>query len=107
MNPEFVKTKADQRRVRKEYINNLRLMASNEQKNYNANLILKETGQVPMEPLDARSLTEKKADIERLRTDSKEHVSVCTTATIKNTVNTITTRAARLENWSIRICPQR
>ena len=67
MNPEFVKTKADQRRVRKEYINNLRLMTSNEQKNYNANLIMKETGQVPMEPLDARSLTEKKADIERLK----------------------------------------
>ena len=67
MNPEFVKTKADQRRVRKEYINNLRLMTSNEQKNYNANLIMKETGQVPKEPLDTRTLTEKKADIERLK----------------------------------------
>ena len=67
MNPEFVRTSADQRQVRKEYVNNLRLMSSNEQKNYNANIIKEETGQLPMAPMDMRSLLEKETDVERLK----------------------------------------
>ena len=67
MNPQFVKTRADQRQVRKEYINNLRLVASNEQKTINANRIKEETGQPPITPMDTRSLSEKNADIERLK----------------------------------------
>ena len=46
MNPQNVSHVGDRKKVRTEYINTLRLQASNNQKNMNANRVLAVTGDV-------------------------------------------------------------
>lgn len=69
MNPNFIRTNADQKKVIKEYLNNLRVQASNNQLNYNANIIKEETGMSSASLLpDLRSTSEKFQDINTLKT---------------------------------------
>ena len=68
MNPP-AKKPTDQAKYREQYINSLRLEASNAQRNLNANQIFKQTGQSPAPPPDNRTTTEKYGDRERLKLD--------------------------------------
>ena len=63
MNPPL-RNPSDAAKYREQYLSNLALEASNNQKNYNANAILKTTGQTPTQPPDMRSLEDKLQDIE-------------------------------------------
>jgi len=63
MNPPL-RNPSDAAKYREQYLSNLALEASNNQKNYNANAILKTTGQTPTQPPDMRSVEDKLADIE-------------------------------------------
>jgi len=53
--------------LRKQYLNNLALQASNNQKNYNVNKLFQVTGQPPLIPPDMRSVSEKYNDLDNLR----------------------------------------
>ena len=66
MNPPL-KNPMDADKFREQYLSSLRLMASNNQKNFNANQIFAQTGQTPNVIPDTRTSTEKMADIEGLR----------------------------------------
>jgi len=63
MNPPR-KNPTDGDKYRQQYINALRLQASNNQLNANANMILKQTGATPTKPTDFRTTTERYADYE-------------------------------------------
>ena len=63
MNPPR-KNPTDADKYRQQYMNALRLQASNNQLNANANLILKQTGETPTKPTDFRTTTERYADYE-------------------------------------------
>jgi len=67
MNPINRKAPSDQAKYREQYINNLRIEASNNQLNQNANMILKQTGATPTIPTDFRAPTEKYADFEGMK----------------------------------------
>jgi hypothetical protein len=54
MNPNFVKTFDDLKRVREEYMNTLELQASNDRYNQQMNELYQATGQVPQDPSKAR-----------------------------------------------------
>jgi hypothetical protein len=54
---------------RQQYLANLKLQASNDDKNLQANKTYKRTGQIPVELTDYRTLAEKYADVERLKID--------------------------------------
>ena len=74
MNPEYIRSKQDKNRVRREYLNNLRLEASNIQQSTNAVKIMDETGVgIPL-PSDMRSLDEKRADSERLKIELRKRL---------------------------------
>lgn len=64
------------RQVRQEYINNLRLEASNIQRSTNAVRMQEETGMNIALPTDMRSLEEKRADTERLKIELRQRLSV-------------------------------
>ena len=66
MNPPLIYP-LDSAKYREQYLSNLRLQASNDQKNLNANIIFKQTGRTPTQLTDMRTTTEKFADIEGLR----------------------------------------
>ena len=66
MNPPL-KNPNDAAKYRQQYLSSLRLMSSNNQKNYNANKIYAATGQSPSVLPDTRSSTEVIADTEGLR----------------------------------------
>ena len=53
--------------LRKQYLNNLALEASNNQKNYDANKIFHVTGQLPLTPLDMTSVEQKYKDLDNLK----------------------------------------
>jgi hypothetical protein len=65
-------------------MNNLALQASNNQMNYNANLIYKNTEQTPSQPTDYRTSTEKFADVDSMR---REVRSFLANADLVNTTN--------------------
>lgn len=67
MNPINRKAPSDQAKYREQYINNLRIEASNNQLNQNANMILKQTGATPTIPTDFRGSTERYADFEGMK----------------------------------------
>lgn len=54
MNPNFVKTFDDLKRVREEYMNTLELQASNDRYNQQMNELYQATGQIPQDPSRAR-----------------------------------------------------
>ena len=66
MNPPC-RNPMDKAKYREQYMSNLALQASNDQKNMNANLIYKQTGQTPSTLSDMRTTTEKFADAEGLK----------------------------------------
>jgi len=53
--------------LRKQYLNNLRLQASNDLKNYNATKLFDITGQLPLTPPDMTSVSDKYKDLENLK----------------------------------------
>jgi len=67
MNPISAKAPSDRAKFREQYINALRIEASNNQLNQNANMILKQTGATPTIPTDFRATTEKYADFEGMK----------------------------------------
>ena len=67
MNPISAKAPSDRAKFREQYINSLRIEASNNQLNQNANNILKQTGATPTQPIDFRGTTEKYADFEGMK----------------------------------------
>jgi len=66
MNPPC-RSPLDASKYRENYVANLKLQADNNQKNLNANMILKSTGQSPNQPTDNRTTTERVADQEGLK----------------------------------------
>jgi len=67
MNPNTRKTPTDQSKYNEQYLNALRIQASNNQLNQNANMILRQTGATPTIPTDFRGTTEKYADFEGMK----------------------------------------
>ena len=74
MNPDTVKTKADVKNVRKEYINNLRIQQSNIQLVENAIEAIDTTGDMILQPTDNRSTSQKNADIQQLKVDVRRQL---------------------------------
>jgi hypothetical protein len=74
MNPPC-KAPTDRAKYREQYLSNLALQASNDQKNLNANLIFKQTGATPSQPTDYRTTTEKASDIEGLRKEVRSFIA--------------------------------
>ena len=93
MNPNFIRTNADQKKVVKEYLNNLRVQASNNQFNYNANIIKEETGMSSATLLpDMRSTSEKFQDINALKTNlSKQLQEIMDTRSANKVFQTLST----------------
>ena len=75
MNPASIKSKDDLEKAREEYINNLRLEVSNNQRAQNAIDTLKTTGQVIQKPTDNRSTTEKMLDTEEVKMSIRKGLS--------------------------------
>lgn len=69
MSGQPYKTPLDISKTRKAYLANLKLRAELDDKNLQANKTYIRTGQLPTEPTDTRTLTEKLADVERLKID--------------------------------------
>jgi hypothetical protein len=67
MNLNTRKTPTDQAKYNEQYLNALRIQASNNQLNQNANMILRQTGATPTIPTDFRGPTEKYADFEGMK----------------------------------------
>jgi len=67
MSGQPYKTPIDVKKARQAYLANLNLRAELDDKNLQANKIYIKTGQLPSEPPDTRTLTEKLADIQRLK----------------------------------------
>lgn len=74
MNPLYVQTPAQRSAVREQYLSSLQLQIENDQKNLNANKILKYTGEVPTQVSDTRTTEEKFADMISTRRDVKDFI---------------------------------
>ena len=74
MNPPLTNP-TDAAKYREQYLNNLKLQASNDQMNLNANLIYKNTEQTPSQPTDYRTATEKFADIDGMRREVRSFLA--------------------------------
>ena len=74
MNPPL-RNPLDAAKYREQYINNLKLQASNNQMNLNANLIYKNTEQTPSQPTDYRTVTEKFADVDGMRREVRSYLA--------------------------------
>ena len=69
MSGQPYKTQMDIAKTRQQYLANLQLRAELDDRNLQANKVYIKTGQLPVEPSDTRTLTEKLADVERLKID--------------------------------------
>jgi predicted XRE-type DNA-binding protein len=67
MNPAGRKTTRDGMKIRQAYLASLALESSNNQKNQNANIIYKQTGESPVKQTDVRTTTDKYAGMEGLK----------------------------------------
>ena len=74
MNPLYIQTPAQRSAVREQYLSSLQLQIENDQKNLNANKILKYTGEVPTQVSDTRTTEEKFADMISTRRDVKDFI---------------------------------
>jgi hypothetical protein len=74
MNPPCLKP-TDAEKYRQQYLSSLALSAANNQKNLNANLIFKQTGQSPTQPTDFRTTTEKSADVDGMRREVRSFIA--------------------------------
>ena len=72
MNPNFRRMPADANAIRRNYLANLALQISNNQKNWNANQIFQTTGVTPTEPSDPRSRTDIVANIEDMKVQLRQ-----------------------------------
>jgi hypothetical protein len=61
-----LKSPLDADKFRREYLNTLKLQTKNDDKNYQANILYKQTG-IPQQPTDMRTFDEKMRDIESLK----------------------------------------
>lgn len=71
-------TPLDMANARQAYLANLQLRAELDDKNLQANKVYVKTGQLPVEPTDTRTLTEKLADVERLKIDIRSKLQEIT-----------------------------
>jgi hypothetical protein len=76
----------DGAKYREQYLSNLRLQSSNDQKNQNANQIFKNTGQTPSRPPDMRTTTEKAGDLEGAKVDLRSKLGQITDGTIASQI---------------------
>lgn len=67
MSGQPYKTTMDMAKARQAYLANLKLRAELDDKNLQANKVYIKTGQLPVEPTDTRTLSEKLADVQRLK----------------------------------------
>lgn len=67
MSGQPYKSPIDITTARQSYLANLKLRAELDDKNLQANKVYVKTGQLPVEPTDTRTLTEKLADVQRLK----------------------------------------
>jgi hypothetical protein len=72
MNPNFRRMPSDANAIRRNYLANLALQISNNQKNWNANQIFQTTGVTPTEPSDPRSRTDIGADVEDMKVQLRQ-----------------------------------
>lgn len=86
MNPSNRKNPLDGAKFREQYLSNLRLQASNDQRNQNANMVYKQTGQTPSRLPDMRTTTEKAGDIEALKVDLRSKLSQITDGVIASQI---------------------
>ena len=86
MNPNNIKNPLDRAKFREQYLSNLRLQASNDQRNQNANSIFKSTGTTPSRPPDTRTTTERSADIEALKVDLRSKLGQITDGVIASQI---------------------
>ena len=86
MNPVSRKNPLDSAKYREKYLSNLRLQASNDQRNQNANSIFKQTGQTPSRPPDTRTTTERASDIEALKVDLRSKLGQITDGIIASQI---------------------
>jgi len=86
MNPATRKNPLDSAKYREQYLSNLRLQASNNQLNMNANMIYKNTGQTPSRPPDMRTTTERAGDIEALKVDLRSKLGTITDGVIASQI---------------------
>jgi len=86
MNPSTRKNTLDGAKYREQYLSNLRLQASNDQRNQNANAVFKQTGQTPSRPPDMRTSTEKATDIEGLKVDLRSKLAQITEGNIASQI---------------------
>lgn len=104
MNPKNVKKPLDRAKVRENYLSTLLLEASNNQRNQNANVIFKKTGQTPAPLPDTRTATERLADVEGLKVELRSKLLSITDGVIAsqivNEINADQIRFA-LDKWGI------
>jgi hypothetical protein len=81
MSGQPYKTSYDIANAREAYLANLKLRAEIDDKNLQANKTYIKTGQLPVEPTDTRTLTEKLADVERLKIDIRSKLLEITDGT--------------------------
>jgi hypothetical protein len=86
MNPQSIKNPLDRAKYREQYLSNLRLQSSNDQKNQNANMVFKQTGAPPSRPPDTRTTTEKAGDIEGMKVDLRSKLGQITDGVIASQI---------------------
>lgn len=86
MNPKNIKNPLDRSKFREQYLSNLRLESSNNQKNQNANAIFKKTGETPSKPPDTRTSTERAGDIEGMKVELRSKLTEITDGTIASQI---------------------
>jgi len=85
MNPPC-RNPLDRAKYREQYLSNLRLQASNDEKNLNANKIFKITGQTPSQPKDYRGTTEKAMDAEGSKVALRQKLGTVTDGVIASQI---------------------
>ena len=86
MNPASRKNPLDSAKYREQYLSNLRLQASNDQRNQNANMVFRNTGTTPSRPPDTRSTTEKASDFEGMKVDLRSKLTQITDGIIASQI---------------------
>jgi len=86
MNPKNIKNPLDRSKFREQYLSNLRLESSNNQKNQNANAIFKKTGETPSKPPDTRTSTERAGDVEGMKVELRSKLTEVTDGTIASQI---------------------
>jgi hypothetical protein len=80
-----LKSPSDADKFRREYLNILKLQTRNDDKNYSANRLFKQTG-VPQQPTDTRTFDEKMRDIEGLKQSIRGDLTAVMDSTQANKV---------------------